>query len=560
MKRFYHLLFIVFAVVIASCSKDKNIEIPEREKDPSISLSVQKIESGATPNIATNLTFNSTEDWVIENPNDKLVSVSPASGIAGDASVAVKWLSANQDNEVRELSFTIKAKSGKVSKDVKVTQRPVFLFEKTNYLIDGEGGDLTISFTCNMDFQKGMNIYTDSIFETFCSIDAPYEKNGQYEFIISVQPNDSGTPREGIFLMELDENTNYRSTYIYITQYPKNIGVSKDYSQDGKVTTLQEHSQGQGVPIIVMGDAFIDTDIENGTYEKTLREACDKLFTIEPMTSLKPYFDIFMVNAVSKNNLVAEGCSTAFKSEFEGGASTFVFGDADICEKYALKAIGKEKLDDALMLVIINDNRNAGTCSMDFLSPKNEVCVGRSVAFVPLSPLFETTLHHEVIGHGLAKLDDEYGSDSEFYASKGSILDSKNAESLAQLKTLQKAFALLNVSLESDVTKTPWNEFAKDSRYAAEKIGMFEGGDTFPYGVYRSTENSLMRNGTELNAISRCLLYKRIMSIANNYKWDFDYETFVKFDEPARKATRSVAAPANDMWGKKRSRPIFNLK
>ena len=97
-----------------------------------------------------------------------------------------------------------------------------------------------------------------------------------------------------------------------------------------------------------------------------------------------------------------------------------------------------------------------------------------------------------------------------------------------------------NVSLDSDVTKTYWADFAADSRYDFEKLGCYEGGDCQATGVYRASENSIMSESTwnhnNYNVIAREMFYKRCMNIAYGDSWTFDYEDFVKFDLDKAKA------------------------
>lgn len=53
----------------------------------------------------------------------------------------------------------------------------------------------------------------------------------------------------------------------YILQI-ENLYASTDFSKDGEVVALQTHSKGNGITIVMMGDQFVDTDMENdGLYE-----------------------------------------------------------------------------------------------------------------------------------------------------------------------------------------------------------------------------------------------------------------------------------------------------
>ena len=100
-----------------------------------------------------------------------------------------------------------------------------------------------------------------------------------------------------------------------------------------------------------------------------------------------------------------------------------------------------------------------------------------------------------------------------------------------------------NVDLTSDPNTIKWSRLIADSRYSGN-VGVYQGGYTYPYGVYRPTENSIMRYNTGgFNAPSREAIYKKIMKFSEGDTWTYDYETFVAFDAPAR-STEAVTKAA----------------
>ena len=83
--------------------------------------------------------------------------------------------------------------------------------------------------------------------------------------------------------------------------------------------------------------------------------------------------------------------------------------------------------------------------------------------------------------------------------------------------------------------ETRWAHFAADGRYTGEKLGAYEGGGGFQFGIYRPTENSMMRyNDMPFNAPSREAIYKNVMKESEGAGWKYDYETFVNFDAKGR--------------------------
>lgn len=137
---------------------------------------------------------------------------------------------------------------------------------------------------------------------------------------------------------------------------------SVDFSEDGKIDTLQQHVKGEGIPIVLMGDGFVDQELADGTYRRVMEKAMENLFTEEPVKSLREYFDVFMINAVSENNDFGMGYKTAFSCKLAGGNSTTIIGDDTSVQIYVGKVLDKEKKkENSLAVVILNTSAYAGT-------------------------------------------------------------------------------------------------------------------------------------------------------------------------------------------------------
>ena len=548
------------AVILASCSGDDiekpTISIADQganvSADSQVTLSYDITKSGT-------LTFSSSDSWEITNTYSDQMTISPLSGKSGSNTVKVKATDYNCSNSNYEYSFTITSKNsvGSATKDVKVVQKPVFTIDTLYYEASAEGDTLTVIFNTDVDLDRnGFYVYYDPNSDFVDMWDNPNQSSrakglsatlgGQVEFTridvtrsassdseweadIVITANTSSSQRNGIFCFGADANGQMLSADMEVLQMPAEIGTSVDMSDDGKTATLLSHTKGSGVPIVIMGDGFLDTDIASGKYREATQQACDYLFTIQPMKALKEYFDVYEVTAVSQNNTFSSSTSTAFSSKFAGGSSTEITGDDDTVVKYAEKVVSEKNIDDALILVILNDTRYAGTCSMYRTNTKGDIPGGYSIAYIPMvassslsGASFEDVLHHEAIGHGFAKLADEYYYDEMGAASKDEISD---------VKDWQAYGCLHNISVYSDVTKSYWSDFAADDRYSSEALGCYEGADTYTKGVYRPTQNSIMNDNTNgFNAPSRMMIYKRCMSIAMGSSWKYDFETFAAFD------------------------------
>ena len=305
---------------------------------------------------------------------------------------------------------------------------------------------------------------------------------------------------------------------------------STDYSADGTVHALQAHTLGAGIPVVLMGDAFSDRLIADGTYGDVMQRATDALFSEEPYKSFRNCFDVSYVDVVSKNEVY--GGETALSTWY--GDGTFVGGDNDKVFEYARKVLSDDEMDDALLIVMMNRDYYAGTCYM-YSTSKEDYGRGPSVAYFPTSSVtgtFNGLVSHEAGGHGFAKLADEYA-----YLDYGAIPDDVKED--YQTMTLYGWWK--NVDFTSDPAQVKWAQFIADGRYASEGLGVYEGGATYWTGVWRPTDNSIMRDNTGgFNAPSRYAIWYRIGKLAYGDSWEGGYEDFVAYDAVNR--TQAAAA------------------
>lgn len=513
------------------------------------------------------LTFNASDNWTVSDVNNAMISLSKTSGGSGENSIVVKAKDYNCTNEDAHYSFTITSGNGHEANDIKVniTHEPVFIVESLIYEAKAQGDiiDVHVKSKALANPRNEIYVYCDTtsdaekmiqnITDEELSKSQAKRVNGNMQYLgnatltrasnspeeatfhVEIAPNNTSSIRKGVFAFSVGERTGMFSDGIMITQLPANAYHSQDMSQDGKVTPILKHKKGNGVPIVIMGDGFLDRDITSGKYREATNKAIVGLFSMHPMKALKDYFDVYEVNAVSYNDYFTSTSSTAFSSRFTSFTSTEIKGDDSKVKEYAKKAIDEKRIDDALIIVLINDNRYAGTCSMCMDSKESDIPNGNSIAYVPLSEsneeqmMFSTVLCHEAIGHGFAKLADEY--DNIIYEK---IPDDEKQDIINR----QKAGGYRNVALDPDVTKSYWADFAADSRYNSERLGCYEGGATYALGVYRPTENSIMNDNIGgFNVAGRVMIYKRCMKIALGKSWNFNLADFITFDLENGKAT-----------------------
>lgn len=520
MKTTLFNLCLAFLMLLTSCHKEMESVAFENVTE---SVTLQSVIGDEAFISFTSLgTWNVTTDaaWL---------SLSPLSGEAGECQVKVTAVFENNSNQVREAK--VKLTSGDEVCEISVLQEigDYVLPEKKEYLIGVEGGVFSIQFETNVDEEK-LKVYTSSepgswLRQETSSRSAASET---HEVLLHAASNKGGMSRSAYLLFVKEEDGSQKElATVKISQQGGQVLESVDFSEDGKIDTLQQHVKGEGIPIVLMGDGFVDQEFSDGTYRRVMEKAMENLFTEEPVKSLREYFDVFMINAVSENNDFGMGYKTAFSCKLAGGNSTTIIGDDTSVQIYVGKVLDKEKKkENSLAVVILNTSAYAGTTYWGYQG-KNNKLVEFAIAYCPVidnldSEHFRQVLVHEAIGHGLGKLEDEY-----VYSDKGSI----STLEIQRIRTMQANGWLQNVDFTASKDTVLWASFLTDSRYQNEHLGVYEGACTYPKGAYRPSEDSMMNSNTcAFNAPSRMSLYEKVMKIGMAVE-QVSYEDFVAFDK-----------------------------
>ena len=314
---------------------------------------------------------------------------------------------------------------------------------------------------------------------------------------------------------------------------------STDYSEDGKVITIQKASTGKGINLVFMGDAYTDKDVKSGEYERLMREAAAEFFSIEPYLSFKNRFNVYAVKVVSKNGRTGQGYTTALGTTMTGGVAGT--GNREKILQYALKAPDIKDTKNLSVAVMVNSVSGGGIAEMieslqsgiGYYSSMGNVAVG-----------FGSTLRHEM-GHAFGFLADEYSTWHE----------SPSQEVINGYTRLYETYGwYANIDFTSDPKKIKWADFLSDSRYKDE-VGVFEGAINVTNGVYRPSENSMMNQNVEyFNAPSRWAIYKRIMTLSGETP---SFSKFLEYDAVNRGQQHNAPRrPANDVEWQPDSAPV----
>jgi hypothetical protein len=294
-----------------------------------------------------------------------------------------------------------------------------------------------------------------------------------------------------------------------------------------EVSVLQEATEGNGIDIVLMGDAFSVQEINDGTYESVMEDVMDYFFDVEPFRSYRHLFNVHMVTIASEQSGYAEGIDTPLQCRYGDGNS--ITGSDASAFRYARLAVPEERMDEALVIVVLNSDTFGGTCYM-YPPDKGDSANGISVAYIPAVDMkihLRGLVQHEACGHGFAKLADEYFDPSA---------PGLSSEMKQKMKENEKYGWWSNVDFTDDPSEVKWAHFLSDPRYEGENLGVFEGARGCSSGIWRASYQSIMKdNSGEFNAPSREIIWRRIHRLAYGDAWEYSYEAFAEYDRINRK-------------------------
>ncbi len=499
---------------------EKAVSATVTQSIPSLQMSVSDKKVAAagetyTAEVTANFryTLSCSEDWVMAEPGADYGSISFC-------------VAENTTGEMRKCTVTIANSRVNFSRAFTLTQLANSYVHITPESVDApsDGGEYSVSVATNIIDRCTALSLCDWLSVT-----------GQDDsYLVTVSANTSTSARSGNVYFSCGDmqatftvsQAGYRNPDYY---------YSSDFSQDGTSVSLQKAGKGAGIPLILMGDAFSDRLIADGTYAAAMEKTVEAVFAVEPFKSLRDLFDISYINVVSLNEIYADDATTALGTSFSSG--TVVTGNHSAVRSRALSLIGQSDLERAMLVVIMNQATYAGTTYLyNYLSTDADYAPGEAIAYIPLcrdDAEFAAVVQHEACGHGLGKLADEY-----FYSSYGEI----TAEKMAEYKQWQQSGFYRNVDFTPDETNVLWSKFIGDERYQSDGIGVYEGACGYPSGAYRPTDYSKMRlNSYQFNAPSREAIYYRLHKLAYGSDWSYDFEAFAAYDAINRRSSPAAS-------------------
>ena len=283
---------------------------------------------------------------------------------------------------------------------------------------------------------------------------------------------------------------------------------SADFSEDGKMVQLQSHTQGNGIPVVITGEAYSDRLMDR--FEQRARESMEFFFDIEPYTTFRSCFDVYMVKAVSRNEVLGE--DVVFSTDHDG--DSFITDFNAITEYLHKVPSFEQELGNGVGIVLLHDRDGRSFCRS--YTDRNAITLSIEGD--------DYVLQHEAGGHGFAHLGDEYYYDDP--------TGNTRFTDIFSLNYWHNLGWYLNVDYHNDPAQVYWCGFISNPDYAVEGIGVYEGGwGRYSKGIYRPTETSIMSNpqaSHRFNAPCRWIIYQNIM------KWaglECSFGDFLEYDK-----------------------------
>lgn len=513
-------LLLTGLCLLLSCAKDDSGIGDSLSIQISVSVHTFGAEGGTVM-----IDVRSDDEWLISSEIPEWLSVKYIS----ESRLSFNAIS-NETGDKRSCKIIFQC--GDVSQTLYIYQRDIdklnFIGDK-NILLPSDKSEFSVKVDANVEYdvlvltegdewlaQKRLAIGGGSgNIDLSCKKSMSDILNDRVVFI--VEENESEQSRSCIVVIRNDEIS--LSDTLHITQAGKNTSGPEDTAGDtwvdGEWVALQKASAGS-VNLVIMGDGFTSEHLsKGGYYQSCMEQAFDYFFSLEPYSTYRDYFNVYMVVAESEDegvgNKHASGISS-FKNKFGTayGSGTEIVCNADVIFEYARKVNDLEQDEIMTVLVVLNSDKYAGTA---YLYKE-----GSNIALCPMSTEdapndFQGIVRHEAGGHAFGLLCDEY------------VYYDKNMPQnrILDIKEWQELGFYLNLDFTDNISDVLWSDLIGKDKY--EAVGVYEGGYEYRYGVWRCEENSCMNNNIPYyNAQSRKCIVQRIMSLSG---FEFSIDDFM---------------------------------
>lgn len=356
---------------------------------------------------------------------------------------------------------------------------------------------------------------------------------------VSQMPHSSNHRIDSIVFTQRSDNGVF-NTYCQIAQY--NYQYEEDHCM-----TLQQHSRGNGIDIVFVGDGWDAASIADNGYFELIEYQTECLFSIEPYRSMRDYFNVYVTFPMSQERGV-NTLYTYVNNKFGTlqGRSSIGFGcSMETCkliieEDEVIKYVKdrtpvKDNCINKALIVVVPNTTDYKSNTLELENSTISICPP-SVKEYP----YDTRgyVQYEIGGHGFGKLGDE-----TIYWNQ---TISEYEKTIIRLQQQQGWY--MNLSVTGKMNEMPWADFIFDPDYS-DHVDVYEGGYGYIRGVYRAEEYSCMNSYIPYyNTPSRLAIWKRIKEYAGE-TWTM--EEFRKQDTFEWGPTKVQANTPSNRWATK---------
>ncbi|CAM5367082.1 Peptidase M64 OS=Streptomyces alboniger OX=132473 GN=CP975_33075 PE=4 SV=1 [Streptomyces alboniger] len=257
-------------------------------------------------------------------------------------------------------------------------------------------------------------------------------------------------------------------------------------SGDGKVVPLVRNgSVGSKADVVFIGDGY--TKSQQDDFLADVRKKWKEVSAVEPYRTYKKQFNVWAVEAHSAQSGVGGDPDYGTSKRTALGSSFFCDNvERLLCVNHEkVEAYASKAADADLVIVLANSTKYGGAGYNDITSPLGYDGIATASSDNPES---SQIIVHET-GHSLGKLADEYWEDGY-----GTYDGAEPWESnISKLKAAQLS-----------AQKKKWYRWIGQTSPDGGTVGAYRGGGYYPRGIYRPTQNSMMRTlGFEFNLPGR---------------------------------------------------------
>lgn len=303
----------------------------------------------------------------------------------------------------------------------------------------------------------------------------------------------------------------------------------------GSCITLNKATKGKGIDFVILGDGFTkETMGIEGHWHRHMQLAMDGIFKYEPLASFKEYFNVYAVTAVSASNIIkGDSESNTFFGAQLSGAYLSIRSNAEAGDfAYTHSPVEQEKgsRENMYVLVLVNTIKYGGmgvvsnTPSLGGMG-LTTLFDGSDRGYPSQEDFYHPLLVHELIGHGFAKLVDEY---EQGIAQQ--IPDSEKEASIQQKKNFGVG---QNIEYTSDPTQFDNKYWRQLLEMNYPGVNVIQGGGKYALGVWRSNASDIMRDYYETSffgPVNREIILRKIYELAG-MEDEYSLDVFLEYDK-----------------------------